>query len=160
MARDYPRFLYCIAQDSKSPGPFIVHTLFPQLIGRITTKEDGGFQIAPVVTFVQANESVINEVYYQMYDWYERRLMRKANLREDYFIRMSDIASKLASYQYFKSVSISIIYIPSIGSKLEVEKDDWKISITMDDKDTYQSILEKLKKDYQAMYQHTADWPL
>lgn len=35
MARKYPRFLYSNPKNTKSPGPFIVHTLEPRLIMRV-----------------------------------------------------------------------------------------------------------------------------
>jgi len=39
MGRNYPRFLFSDPQNTKSPGPFIVHTLFPR--GILTIKKDG-----------------------------------------------------------------------------------------------------------------------
>lgn len=35
MKRNYPRFLYSNPQNTKSKGPFIVHTLPPRIIMRI-----------------------------------------------------------------------------------------------------------------------------
>lgn len=29
MAREYPRFLFCNPTNTKSKGPFIIHTIFP-----------------------------------------------------------------------------------------------------------------------------------
>lgn len=42
MARQTPRFLYSNPQNSKSKGPFIIHTIEPRLIAKIVygCKED------------------------------------------------------------------------------------------------------------------------
>lgn len=35
MAREYPRFLFSNPTNTKSPGPFIIHTLKPSCIFRV-----------------------------------------------------------------------------------------------------------------------------
>lgn len=35
MAREYPRFLFSDPKNTKSKGPFVVHTLHPRLLFRI-----------------------------------------------------------------------------------------------------------------------------
>lgn len=39
MSRGYPRFLYSNPKNTKSEGPFIVHTLYPRCIFRINNKD-------------------------------------------------------------------------------------------------------------------------
>jgi hypothetical protein len=46
MARNYPRFLYSNPQNTKSEGPFIVHTIFPRSIFKVHRKNP------PQVAFV------------------------------------------------------------------------------------------------------------
>lgn len=47
MARQFPRFLVSNPEDTKSEGPFIVHTLFPRFIARVVfgKKNYPGFDI-------------------------------------------------------------------------------------------------------------------
>jgi hypothetical protein len=40
MARNYPRFLYSNPENTKSKGPFIVHTLEPRVILKICTQKE------------------------------------------------------------------------------------------------------------------------
>jgi hypothetical protein len=40
MARQYPRFLFSNPKNTKSEGPFIVHTLHPRIIMRVTKSDE------------------------------------------------------------------------------------------------------------------------
>jgi hypothetical protein len=40
MARNYPRFLYSNPQNTKSKGPFIVHTLYPKAVFRVNGSQE------------------------------------------------------------------------------------------------------------------------
>jgi hypothetical protein len=40
MARKYPRFLYSNPLNTKSPGPFLIHTLFPRVIFKVHIQEN------------------------------------------------------------------------------------------------------------------------
>lgn len=41
MARAYPRFLFSNPKNTKSPGPFVVHTIFPRFIATISKDAKG-----------------------------------------------------------------------------------------------------------------------
>jgi hypothetical protein len=55
MARNYPRFLYSNPQNTKSEGPFIVHTIFPRSIFKVHRKNP------PQVAFVSVELLDIQE---------------------------------------------------------------------------------------------------
>ncbi len=40
MARGYPRFLFSNPQNTKSKGPFLVHTLEPKFIAQVVVKDN------------------------------------------------------------------------------------------------------------------------
>lgn len=40
MARQYPRFLFSDPQNTRSKGPFVIHTLDPRLLFKLTKDED------------------------------------------------------------------------------------------------------------------------
>jgi len=42
MAREYPRFLFSNPQNTKSKGPFVVHTMEPRFIVRVETAPSFG----------------------------------------------------------------------------------------------------------------------
>ena len=39
MARNYPRFLFSNPSNTKTPGPFIVHLLYPKFVATFKTKD-------------------------------------------------------------------------------------------------------------------------
>lgn len=43
MARQYPRFLFSNPKNTKSEGPFVVHTFFPKCIMKIISVDAEGF---------------------------------------------------------------------------------------------------------------------
>ena len=40
MSRGYPRFLFSDPKNVKTPGPFIVHTLYPFMVFKVVSKDD------------------------------------------------------------------------------------------------------------------------
>lgn len=162
MAREYPRFIFSHPFDTKSQERFIVHTLHPQMIAKVTYAPDGGHYVDPVKAFVPAEEQKIKEVAYQMHSWYTHIKMQEAKLSFDFYDRTSDIARKLASHDSFFSgmVSISMVFIPVMGARLDVANDDWKISIDFTDDDTYDSTVKKMKAAYKDKYAVEPLWPI
>jgi hypothetical protein len=162
MARQYPRFLFSNPKDTKSPGPFIVHTLEPQLIAVVTFAEDGGHFVDAVEVFKPATKEKIDQVLYAMHDWYTSIRMKYANLRDDFYIRTSDIAKKVSEVDALVHgrVSISIIYRPKMGARLDVSNDYWSLSLNLSDDDTYESTVEKLKRQFREKYNLDPDWHL
>jgi len=162
MAKQYPRFIFSHPFDTKSKERFIVHTQHPQMIAKVTYLPDGGHQVDPVDTFVPVDKETINNVVYRMYDWYTHIRMQEAKLSFDFYDRTSDIARKLASHDFFYhgTVSISMIFIPVMGSRLEIAKDEWRISIDFENDDTYESTLKKLKGAYKEKYLIIPAWPV
>jgi hypothetical protein len=160
MARRYPRFIYSDPRNTKSVGPFIVHTLPPQLIAKVTFNEDGFHQLAPLSVFTAAGEQEVNEVIYRMHDWFTAQRMEEAKLSPDFYIRISDISRQISQFQFFGHVSTSITYKPVMGAKMEVGTNEWKVEVAFANGDTYNSAVKKLKDEYHRKYGLLPDWPL
>lgn len=162
MSRKYPRFLFSNPKDTKSPGPFIVHTLEPQLIAVVTFAEDGWHFVDALEVFKPATKEEINQVLLAMHNWYTSIQMKYANLRDDFYIRTSDITRKLSEVDAFfhGRVGVSMIYRPKMGARLDVAKDHWSLSLNFSDDDTYESTVEKLKMQFREKYQLEPDWDL
>jgi hypothetical protein len=160
MARPYPRFIYADPHNTKSAGPFIVHTLFPQLIARLTFNQDGFHQLEPLSVFVAADDRQVNDAIGSMHSWYTAKRMEEAKLSPDYYIRTSEIMHKIAGSGAFDTVSISVVHKPVMGAKLEVGKNDWKMEIAMSNEDTYHSTVNKLRAEYQRQHGYRPDWPM
>jgi len=104
MARTYPRFLYSNPNNSKSPGPFIVHLLFPKFICRlVTTGEDRNKLTGPfyehdgmcveVLEIFEADDQTnrtmtkINSTIPRLFDWLQaQRLSKDIMLPYDVFM--------------------------------------------------------------------------
>ena len=162
MARLYPRFIYSDPQDTKSKGPFIIHTLFPQLIAKVTYADDGYHYVDVLDIFTPADKEKIDQVVYSMHDWYTGVRMKQANLRDDFYERSSDIAQRLSRLDSFFTgmVSISMVFRPVMGARLDVGSDNWKVSVDIADNDTYDSVVMKLKQEYQNKYLTKPDWSI
>jgi hypothetical protein len=46
MARQYPRFIFSNPQNTKSKGPFVIHTLEPRFIAKVEVKTINTFDIS------------------------------------------------------------------------------------------------------------------
>jgi hypothetical protein len=162
MSREYPRFIFSHPFDTKSKERFIVHTLYPQMIARVTYASDGGHYVDPLAAFVPADQNTINEIAYRMHDWYTHVRMQEAKLSFDFYDRTSDIARKLSTHSFFfnGTVSISMVFIPRMGARLDVSKDDWNVSVNFENNDTYNSVVNKLTHEYQKKYGSFPDWSL
>jgi hypothetical protein len=162
MARKYPRFIFSHPVDTSSKERFIIHTLYPQMIAQVNYLEDGGHQINHLKSFVETSKDDESEIAYRMYDWYTHIRMQEAKLSFDFFDRVSDIARKLSSYDVFYSgmVSISIVYIPVIGAKFDIRKDDWSLTLNFENNDTFNSTVSRLKDLYREKYQKEPEWGL
>jgi hypothetical protein len=160
MVRQYPRFIYSDPQDTKSAGPFIVHTLYPQLIAKVTFTQEGFHQVAPLSMFTAADDMQIDEVMYAMHNWYTDERMKESNLSPDFYERTSNISHEIVRSQFFGTVTISSTFKPAMGATLEVGKDDWKVEIVLADEDTFHSVVMKLKEEYWRKYDQLPDWPL
>ena len=57
MVRPYPPFMYSDPRNTKSAGPFIVHTLSPQMIAKVNFTEDGFRQLEPLSVFSPADDA-------------------------------------------------------------------------------------------------------
>jgi len=160
MARPYPRFIYSDPQKAKSAGPFIVHTLPPQMIAKVTFNEDGFHQLEPLSVFTPAGDQEVSEVIYRMHDWLTGQRMDEANLSRDFYIRTSDISQQIHKLGFFDHLSTSMTFKPLMGSKLEVGKRDRKVEIAYSNDDTYDSTVRKLKAAYQQKFGLLPEWPL
>ena len=160
MARPYPRFIYSDPQDTKSAGPFIIHTLHPQLIAKVSFNQEGFPQIIPLSTFTPADDKQTDEVIYAMHNWYTAKRMKESNLSPDFYERTSVIAYQISGFDFFKTVSIGMTFRPVMGSTLKVGKFDWTVEIALANEDTYQSAIRKLGAEYQRKYSLPPDWPL
>ena len=160
MARKYPRFIFSHPFDTKSKERFIVHTLKPQMIAKVIYREDGGQQIEPLESFVETTDEERSQITNRMYDWYTSIRMQEAKLSFDFYDRTSDIARKLASYDEFFNgvVTISMIFIPVMGAKLELRKNNWSLEMNFENHDTFDSVVEKLKDLYYEKYYADPDW--
>lgn len=162
MGRLYPRFIYSTPQDTKSKGPFIVHTLVPQMIAKVSFADNGFHYINALEVFTQTDQQKVNEVIGSMHDWYTSIRMKQANLSEDFYIRVSNIANRISHLKYFQNalITVSMVYSPLMGARIDIAKDNWEISHNMADKDTYEIVVEKLKEAYYNKYQIPCNWPL
>ncbi|MBL7724302.1 MAG: hypothetical protein JNK27_09130 [Chitinophagaceae bacterium] len=162
MARNYPRFIFSHPFDTKSKERFIVHTLHPQMIAKVIYLEDGGHQIEPLESFVETTAEQRSQIAYRMYDWYTNIRMQEAKLSFDFFDRTSDIARKLASTNEFSDgvVTLSMVFIPLIGAKLEIRQHDWNLEMNFENDDSYESTVQRLKGIYQEKYQVAPRWAL
>lgn len=162
MARNYPRFIFSHPFDTKSKERFIVHTLHPQMIAKVVYLEDGGHQIEPLESFVETTEEQRSQIAYRMYDWYTNIRMQEAKLSFDFYDRTSDIARKLASTDEFFDgvVTISMVFIPVMGAKLEIKQDNWNLEMNFENDDTYENAVQRLKEMYQEKYRALPRWAL
>jgi hypothetical protein len=162
MSREYPRFIFSHPFDTKSKERFIIHTLHPQMIAKVTYASDGGHYVDPIKAFVPADQSTLDQIAYRMYDWYTHVRMQEAELSFDFYDRSSDIARKLSTNKFLfdANVGISMVFLPKMGARLDVSKNDWKLSLYFENTDTYDSVVNKLKSEYQKKYGSFPDWPL
>jgi hypothetical protein len=160
MAHKCPRFLFSDSRDTKISGPFIVHTEFPQLVAKVSFTEDGGHQVDVSEVFVETGSEQIDNVLYRMYDWYTGVRMRSANLRQDFFIRASDIARQVGAVGYFSKVTVSMVFIPQMGATLYVEKENWNITIHFINGDTFNSVMLRLEAMYIKNHGDEPNWPI
>jgi arginyl-tRNA synthetase len=161
MARNYPRFIFSHPFDTKSKERFIVHTLHPQMIAKVIYLEDGGHQIEPLESFVETTKEQMSQIAYRMYDWYTNIRMQEAKLSFDFYDRVSDIARKLAStHEFFDGVvTISMVFIPIMGAKLELKKDNWNLEMNFENDETFETAVQRLKAIYQEKYLAEPRWP-
>jgi hypothetical protein len=89
MGRQYPRFLFSNPKDTKSAGPFIVHTIEPRLIAKVTFATDGYHYVDALDVFTPTSKEKIDQVIYAMHDWYTAVRMKQAKLSNDFYIRSS-----------------------------------------------------------------------
>ena len=160
MARPYPRFIYADPHNTKSSGPFIVHTLPPQLIAKVTFNDEGFHLIDALAVFTAADERQVDEVIYQMHRWLTAQRMEEAKLSPDFYEHLSTISDEIVRLRFFENVATSITFKPLMGAKLEVGRDNWKVEIAFANEDNYYSVVQKLKAAYQAKYDLVADWRL
>lgn len=159
MPREYPRFLLCNPSDTKSKGPFIIHTLFPQMIAKVTIGEDGYHWVDELEVFVNVEKSEIDQVCYAMHNWYTAHRMKEAKLENDYFERMGFIFHKLLTYSFFKELTHAMVYSPMIGSKLIASKDDWTLSVQLYDNDNFDSVVKNMKEQFERITDQKPNWP-
>lgn len=162
MPREYPRFIFSHPFDTKSKERFIVHTLHPQMIAKISYAPDGGHYVDPIEAFVPTDQESINQVAYRMYDWYTHIRMQESELSFDFYDRVSDIARKLSGHPFFFHgiISISMVFIPVMGAQLDVSKDNWKVSLDLKNDDTYDSVVSKLQTEYKRKYGFLPNWSI
>jgi hypothetical protein len=162
MARTYPRFIYSDPQDTKSKGPFIIHTLFPQFIARVTFAEDGDHYIDPLEVFVAAERTLVDDIAATMHVWFTSRRMEQANLSDDFYPRVSEIAQRLSARRTFANcrVTTSMVFKPYMGARLEIGNDEWEVSLNFANDDTYNSVVCRLKEAYREKYGTPPEWAL
>ncbi len=81
MARGYPRFLYSNPQNTKSEGPFIVHTLYPKAVFRIFSSTIHVLQPGPsmhgkyfsvvLLDIDECNDETKMPLVSEAYDWFK-----------------------------------------------------------------------------------------
>lgn len=132
------------------------------MIAKVIYLEDGGHQIEPLESFVETTTEQRSQIAYRMYDWYTNIRMQEAKLSFDFYDRVSDIARKLACTDEFFDgvVTISMVFIPVMGAKLEVKQNGWNLKLNFENDDTYESTVLRLKKMYQEKYRVTPSWAL
>ena len=71
MARDYPRYLFSNPKNTKSEGPFIIHTLSPRFIARVIT--NGGssrkFDVVLLKCWEECSFEELRKQEDQMREW-------------------------------------------------------------------------------------------
>jgi hypothetical protein len=82
MAREYPRFLFSNPQNTKSKGPFIVHTINPVCIMKVefTSKKTFRIEFLEMISFenhfkpplIPANP--VQEVMKDCYNWLQAQI--------------------------------------------------------------------------------------
>jgi hypothetical protein len=83
MARDYPRFLYSNPQNTKSKGPFIVHTLFPRAIIKIYNSNEsmvitpnghyGKYYYIILLDIDECDEETPRQILSEAYSWFSHQ---------------------------------------------------------------------------------------
>jgi hypothetical protein len=53
-----------------------------------------------------------------------------------------------------------MVFKPIMGARLEIAKNKWKISLDIADDDTYDTVINKLKQEYQRKYGVSPGWPI
>ena len=81
MARAYPRFLFSNPKNTKSKGPFIIHTLPPQVICKVIPLKNRDFTLDYLDCFDSAYNGEISEVMNAMKGW----LFNQLDTAEIYF---------------------------------------------------------------------------
>jgi hypothetical protein len=69
MAREYPRFLYSNPQNSKSKGPFIIHTLTPRMICRVNIDTLASVPFSVIELWDDYNQP-LQPVLNDMFKWF------------------------------------------------------------------------------------------
>jgi hypothetical protein len=71
MSRGYPRFLFSNPQNTKEPGPFVVHLLFPKCICKVYDfdKVRKTFSIKEISFFDECGAEKKEDVLNQMRNW-------------------------------------------------------------------------------------------
>lgn len=84
MSRGYPRFLFSNPKNSKSEGPFIVHTLYPRMIFTVS-RDINNLQLTLVDQWDEAPEpfsdnfiKASNEIQRYATEWLVRQIMNKS----------------------------------------------------------------------------------
>lgn len=72
MQRLFPRFLFSNPQNTKSKGPFIVHTLEPRIILRVEAHQQFGFICIPLEEGL--DQYKLAEVTKAAQDWFSRQI--------------------------------------------------------------------------------------
>ncbi len=68
MARQFPRFLFSDPTNTKSKGPFIVHTIWPKAILKLVN-DNGNVRVFDLEYWDECNEEQKTELRIQALDW-------------------------------------------------------------------------------------------
>ena len=80
MSRGYPRFLFSNPQNTKEPGPFVVHLLFPKCICKVYDfdKVQKTFSIKEIRFFDECNGEEKENLLHHMRNWLFHQLLEGA----------------------------------------------------------------------------------
>lgn len=79
MSRLHPRFLFSDPQNTKSKGPFVVHTIFPAAICKIIDYDHNQktFEIEMLTAFDHCNQQEIDLMLSDMRNWILTQILLK-----------------------------------------------------------------------------------
>lgn len=120
MAREFPRFLYSDPKNTKSPGPFIVHTLHPNKLFKVEFTSLDKFLLHDLPAFGEQCTSVM---LYQIIEsaciWLESQL-KSGNVKSPVRVIKYDLTSAFISgvkshpQEVVQSLGMKVLYYEGV----------------------------------------------